>query len=189
MNDVASIVEQYAGADVPARIELLIKHYPNFLRLVEGYEQSLIFIIKEEKEYLRRAAKGDLGIRVQTSGIGKPTEQTGIDNVMIETAIKSGDLEIIKDMFPVEKLKHYQKELSTLEDMKEDYRIFQNAFFYLETDKADTLERYLASGRHAEKMAYDMDVKVEALKTLICRARKIVIEQTSSLLIRKYQFR
>ena len=41
MSGGANIVEQYAGADVPARIELLIKYYPNFIRLVEGYEQSL----------------------------------------------------------------------------------------------------------------------------------------------------
>ncbi len=44
MSGGANIVEQYAGADVPARIELLIKYYPNFIRLVEGYEQSLSFI-------------------------------------------------------------------------------------------------------------------------------------------------
>ena len=30
MSGGANIVEQYAGADVPARIELLIKYYPNF---------------------------------------------------------------------------------------------------------------------------------------------------------------
>lgn len=41
MSGGANIVEQYAGADVPARIELLIKYYPNFIRLVEGYEPSL----------------------------------------------------------------------------------------------------------------------------------------------------
>ena len=42
MSGGANIVEQYSGADVPARIELLIKYYPNFIRLVEGYEQNLI---------------------------------------------------------------------------------------------------------------------------------------------------
>lgn len=35
MSGGANIVEQYAGADVPARIELLIRYYPNFIRLVE----------------------------------------------------------------------------------------------------------------------------------------------------------
>ena len=45
MSGGANIVEQYAGADVPVRIELLIKYYPNFIRLVEGYEQRLVWEI------------------------------------------------------------------------------------------------------------------------------------------------
>ena len=61
MSGGANIVEQYAGDDVPARIELLIKYYPNFIRLVEGYEQSLSFIIKEEKAYARKSTMGDIG--------------------------------------------------------------------------------------------------------------------------------
>ena len=80
MSGGANIVEQYAGADVPARIELLIKYYPNFIRLVEGYEQSLSFIIKEEKAYARKSAMGDLGVRVQTSGTCDPTAKAVIDN-------------------------------------------------------------------------------------------------------------
>ena len=50
MKDEANIVQRYADSDVGERIEILIKHYPNFIRLVEGYEQSLSFIIKQEKE-------------------------------------------------------------------------------------------------------------------------------------------
>ena len=41
MKDEASIVEQYADSDVGKRIEILIRYYPNFIRLVEGFEQSL----------------------------------------------------------------------------------------------------------------------------------------------------
>lgn len=37
MSGGANIVEQYAGADVPARIEFLIKYYPKFIRLVEWF--------------------------------------------------------------------------------------------------------------------------------------------------------
>ena len=62
MREEANIVEQYADADTSGRIDILIKYYPNFLRLVEGYEQSLSYIIKQEKEYKHRAARGDLGV-------------------------------------------------------------------------------------------------------------------------------
>ena len=93
MSGGANIVEQYAGADVPARIELLIKYYPNFIRLVEGYEQSLSFIIKEEKAYARKSVMGDLGVRVQTSGTSDPTAKEAIENIMIMEAIQKGKLE------------------------------------------------------------------------------------------------
>lgn len=58
MSGGANIVEQYAGADVPARIELLIKYYPNFIRLVEGYEQSLSFINQRRKSLRKKKCHG-----------------------------------------------------------------------------------------------------------------------------------
>lgn len=48
MREEANIVEQYADADTSGRIDILIKYYPNFLRLVEGYKQSLSYIIMQE---------------------------------------------------------------------------------------------------------------------------------------------
>ena len=56
MSGGANIVEQYAGADVPARIELLIKYYPNFIRLVEGYKclfesDKIPVIFYQKKKY------------------------------------------------------------------------------------------------------------------------------------------
>ena len=73
MKDEASIVEQYADSDVGERIAILIRYYPNFIRLVEGFERNLSFIIKQEKEMKRRAAIGELGVRVQNSHISDPT--------------------------------------------------------------------------------------------------------------------
>ena len=38
---------------------------------------------QQEQEYKHRAARGDLGVRVQTSGISDPTVRETIDNIMI----------------------------------------------------------------------------------------------------------
>ena len=88
MREEANIVEQYADADTSGRIDILIKYYPNFLRLMEGYEQSLSYIIKLVKEYRHRAARGELGVWVQTSEISDPTAREAIDNIMIMDAIR-----------------------------------------------------------------------------------------------------
>lgn len=71
----------------------------NFIRMVEGFERNLSFIIKQEKEMKRRAAIGELGVRVQNSHISDPTAREAIDNMMIEQAIREGDLtEVIAEL-------------------------------------------------------------------------------------------
>jgi len=189
MSGGANIVEKYAGADVPARIELLIKYYPNFIRLVEGYEQSLSFIIKEERAYARRSQQGDLGVRVQTSGTSDPTAKAAIENIMILEAIQKGNLEEITSGLDDQVSQKYEREVTTIQNMREDYQVLQNNLYYLSTEDADVFIQYLNCGGQAEKMSYDMDVKSNALRTRICRSKKIVVDQTSSILIRKYQHR
>lgn len=126
MKDEASIVEQYADSDVGKRIDILIRYYPNFIRLVEGFEQSLSFIIKQEKEMKRRAAIGELGVRVQNSHISDPTAREAIDNIMIMEAIKKGELEsVISELDEDVRILH-EMEVRTIRDMKEDFRVLNN---------------------------------------------------------------
>lgn len=188
MRDEANIVKQYEDADVSERIEILIRYYPNFTRLVEGYEQNLTFIIKEEKAYRHRQAKGELGVRVQTSGKSDPTAREAIDNVMIMEAIRSGDLSgVLKDLDD-EVTRIHEAEVATLQNMKEDYSVLQSTFYYLDPDAADTFAKYLQCGRKTEKLAYELDIKPEALKMQMCRVKKTIVEQTAGILNRKYQY-
>ena len=189
MRDEANIVEQYTEADVAARVELLIKYYPSFPRLIEGYEQSLSYIIKEEKDYLRKSRRGDLGVRVQTSGLSDITAQTAIDNIMIREAIESGSLESLEEDLDDEIMAQYEEEIRMLQCMKEDFEILKASFFYLDPEAAETYKRYLACGRKTEALAYELDIKPEALKMQMCRTKKIVFEQTENILIRKYRVR
>ncbi len=187
MKDEANIVEQYAGSDVGARIDILIKYYPNFIRLVEGFERSLSFIIKQEKEMQRRTAIGELGVRVQTSHISDPTAREAIDNVMIEQAIKSGDLTDVIDELDEATKREHEIEIRTIRDMKEDYSIFQNSFLYLQPDEAEIYEKYLTRRGNADALSYELDIKWETLRSKISRYKKVVVEQTSNILIRKYK--
>lgn len=182
MREEANIVEQYAYADTSGRIDILIKYYPNFLRLVEGYEQSLSFIIKQEKEYKHRVSRGDLGVRVQTSGISDPTAREAIDNIMIMDAIRSGDLKsIIRDL-DEEVMQLHETEVRTLRNMKEDFSIFKNSFFYLEPESAELFEKYLMTCRRVERLATELDIPTEALKQQVHRMKRVVVEQTSGVL-------
>ena len=116
----ANIVEQYADSDIGERIAILIRYYPNFIRLVEGFEQSLSFIIKQEKEMKRRAAIGELGVRVQNSHISDPMAREAIDNIMIMEAIKKGELGSMISELDEDIRALHEMEVQTIRDMKED---------------------------------------------------------------------
>ncbi|WP_031553921.1 hypothetical protein [Oribacterium sp. FC2011] len=187
MKDEANIVEQYADSDVGKRIDIRIRYYPNFIRLVEGFEQSLSFIIKQEKEMKRRSAIGELGVRVQNSHISDPTAREAIDNIMIMEAIKKGDLDsVISELDEDVRILH-EMEIRTIRDMKEDFRVLNNTFYYLNPVDSDMLRKYLEGGSHTEQMAYDLNMKPDALRVRIHHIKKTVIEQTSNILIRKYR--
>ena len=188
MRDEANIVTKYADADMDERVNILINYYPNIMQLVDGYERSLQIIIKQEREYLRNRAKGELGVRVQTSGISDPTANEAIENMTIEEAIKSGDLSAVTKDLDAETRELHELEVRTIRNMREDFGIMKSNFFYLMPDEAKLFEKYLRCGRHAEKLAYEIDVKPTALKQHMCRVRRVVFDQTVGILTRKYRF-
>ena len=67
----ASIIEIYARADAAGRVDIICKNYSNFIGIVDGYTEGLRYMIESEKAYNRKKNHGDLGVRVQTSGMWK----------------------------------------------------------------------------------------------------------------------
>lgn len=184
--DSSNLIKKYAASDIMSRMDIIISYYPNFLQLVEGYEKSLSIIIREEKKYAKKSNKGELGIRVMTSGTGDPTAEAAFDNIMILESIQNGDLNMIMSDEDSTVIEQYQWEVDTLHEMKDDYHILNNTISFLEPEEADVFIKYLLSGRKTEKLAYDLDIKPDALRMKICRSKKTVFEAANSLLKRKY---
>ena len=67
----ASIIEIYARVDAAGRVDIICKNYSNFIGIVDGYTDGLRYMIESEKAYNRKKNHGDLGVRVQTSGISE----------------------------------------------------------------------------------------------------------------------
>lgn len=61
-----SFVRVYAEAEDMERINIIFKHFDNFQRLIEMFEEDLRNTIKEEKQYNKRSERGDLGVRGAT---------------------------------------------------------------------------------------------------------------------------
>lgn len=84
----ASIIEIYAKADAAGRVDIICKNYSNFIGIVDGYTDGLRYMIENEKAYNRKKSHGELGVRVQSSGIHSDiTADTAISNVITRDAI------------------------------------------------------------------------------------------------------
>ena len=181
-----NIVEEYAQADIEAKIELIIRYYPNFLKIVDLHERELQYIIKQEKAYNRRKAKGDLGVRVQTSGISNPTFDEADANLEMEKAFASGDIEEVIKELDEESYAAHSLEFETIQNMREDYDSFTGRFFYLDED-VEFFETYLSYGKHRTMQTADKLLEPEdTVRQRAYRCRKIVQEQTLAFLERKY---
>lgn len=68
MAAIRNILNVYEKADSAKKVDIIIRYYPNFLGIVDSYTEGLRYMIENEKAYNWSKSRGDLGVRVQTSG-------------------------------------------------------------------------------------------------------------------------
>ena len=86
------IITVYRMADCEERLEIVFDNFSNFPKMIRKMQKITQYKIKAEKEYIRSHAKGELGVRVQTSGLSDTTANEAIANVMLEEAFTSGEV-------------------------------------------------------------------------------------------------
>lgn len=53
-----NIVVRYIRADIEKRVEIILDNYGMFNRILDGYEQSLSIVIRNERDYNRKRLFG-----------------------------------------------------------------------------------------------------------------------------------
>ena len=92
MAAIRNILNVYEKADSAKKVDIIIRYYPNFLGIVNSYTEGLFYMIENEKACNRSKNRGDLGVRVQTSGKHSDiTADTAISNVITRDAIIACD--------------------------------------------------------------------------------------------------
>ena len=54
------IVDKYVMADIKGRIEIILDNYLNFLEIMDGFEESLKYLILNDRRATRRRSMGIL---------------------------------------------------------------------------------------------------------------------------------
>ena len=127
------VIKLYMNATSSKRVNIIIKHYTDFIGVVDGYINGLFYRIESEKESYKRQGIGELGIRVENGGMhSDPTAKKVNDALELKNAIIrcdfSGGI-----MEGVEEADKY---------MRKDYEHFKSQLCFIGKDK-DIFEKYL----------------------------------------------
>ena len=162
----------YAESDNRKRIDIIFEHYDNFLDLADMFEERLFDDIRQEKAFNRREARGDLGIRVQTSGKSDPTCMEATGNLTLIQDIQEGNFDgALKGAD--EDMKH-DIQLQALQDMRTDYKDLNDALIILPAKERKEVRDLLTGERDLQQIADDSKNYYESAKSRVYRNRRKV---------------
>lgn len=169
----ASIVKQYEDADFSKRVDIMLDNFASFTTQIEISFDAIKYRIKEDRAFARRQDKGDLGVRVQSSGTGSPTEREALENIEIEEALQKKDFSgaIFKNVDDVDEIK---REIYVMEIMKLDYQMLEKHLRLLKKRDQKLLRDFLEDGKELEDIAEEENLTYEAIRSRIRRARSQV---------------
>lgn len=162
-----NLIKIYVNATSAKRVDIIIRHYTDFMGIVDGYTEGLRYMIECEKESNSRQDVGDLGVRVQTGGMtSDPTAKKAIRNVLTREALIncdfSGDV-----MDGVDRADEYMRDAYLLRDMRKDYELFRRQLCILGTEK-ETFEKYLCANQDIYRKVTHIPTAEELEKDYIC---------------------
>lgn len=178
------LVDAYSQADVRGRIEIIMSNYSNFNIMVDGMEESLIFLIISDRRSARSRSSEDLGVRVQTSGTGDPTVSEAMTRVELVRAIRTGHMEA--ELCNSGCAEEYRREAETIQNMREDYDLLKAQIKMLPGYEYRVLDSYLRKTHNLVQMADELQTSYSSVKDTLYRAKKRVRDSAEFYLQRKY---
>lgn len=172
MSDARSIVKIYAEAEDFKRIDIIFEHFDNFIRLIEMFEEGLRDTLKEEKLYNKRTERGEIGIRVQTSGCSDPTGNSAAGNIDLLNDMRIGSID--SALKGVDEDLDHRIEIETLRIMRSDYFAIIKAIEHLRPRQRAELTDSLNGTRDISTIADDSNSGYEATKHRLNRNRRKV---------------
>ena len=171
-----NLIKIYVDASSAKRVDIIIKHYTDFIGIVDGYTEGLRYMIESEKESNSRQSIGDLGVRVQSGGMpSDTTAKKAIRNVMTREALIncdfSGDV-----MEGVDRAEEFIRDAYLLRDMRKDYELFNRQLSILGTEK-ETFEKYLRREKTLIDIAEEQGITYESAQQKIHKIRLRVKKQ------------
>lgn len=182
MAAIRNILNTYAKADSAKKVDIIIRNYPNFLGIVDGYTEGLRYMIENEKAFNRKRNHGDLGVRVQKSGKHSDiTADTAINNVITREAIIACDFsgDVLEG---VDRGEEFQKEALLLRSMRMDYELFNHQLGILNKEEAELFGQFIRKEKCIADIAEEQGLVYESVQQKIHKVkRKIRVQMVGFL--------
>ena len=175
-NNDTTLLHMYSEAGPEGRLQIMMGNYAVFPKLIRRVEKKVFYKITVEREYMRSLHRGELGVRIQTSGISDITADEAIDHVTVEEAIRTGkyDRGLIRDL---ENADEYETAIRTINVMRLDYELLTEIIDDLREKDSKVIKQYLVEGKLFKEIADSEGKTYDAIKKRIERIRAEIRDQ------------
>ena len=162
----SNLLSSYRMADPEGRLEIMFANYHVFPKMIRKMEKKTKYKIKAEKEYVRSHNRGELGVRVQTSNLSDITADEAIDNVMLEDALKTGDIAagLLKG---IDNASEYEADIRTISIMKDDYELVEECIEDMDEQDSLLMKGYFLERKIYKEMACEFNMSYDSVKRRI----------------------
>lgn len=171
----ANIVKNYASADAAEKVDLICKNYSTFLGTVESFTEGLKYMIENEKEYNRKASRGELGVRVQGSSKthSNVTEELAINRVITREAIMACDFSggVLEG---VDREEEVREQAMVLRSMRRDFELFNQQLGILNPKEARVFRWYLTKEKDLYSIATEEGIEYNCAVQKVRRMKEKV---------------
>lgn len=170
------ILRSYRFMDAEGRLSIMLGNYAFLPKIIPKAEKKIQYKIKSEQEYLRSHSRDELGVRVQKSGTIDPTFNEAASNIMIENALKTGEIDkgLLKG---IKDASLYEEEIRTISNMRMDFELLEYIIENLEESDSKIIKQHLVEGRLFKEIADDEGRTYEAIKKRMERIRAEIREE------------
>lgn len=175
----------YAKATSLDKVKCIMKNFERFPNLIAGYEATWKIIVQAELRHSHDADRGELGVRVQMSGISDPTMDSAVLNTALDQAQSENDLRHILN--GTDNPSQHITEKMIIMDMQDDFMILKNQIHTLGVSDEERLLHYLQrESMTLQELADESHLQLASYKKMIYGIKKTVIASAVEYIDLKY---
>ena len=174
-------IKLYRETDADGRFNLMMANFSSFPAIIKNSENKTLYRIRSEREYARSRSRGELGVRVQGSGLADITADEAMDIATIKDSFLTGRLPaaLLKGIVGAA---DYLEEIRTIYQMRIDYELLQGAVETLEDREAKLFQMHVVDGLYYKEIGDKDGQNAESVRKRMQKLRNRLRDETVGLL-------